>query len=133
MRVMLDTNILISAIVFRSKIMNGIIKSLATKHSLVLCSYVVAELRDVVKEKFPSKVNHIEIFLINLPFEYFYTPEPIPEHHLFEIRDKDDEAVLYSAITADVDILITGDKDFTDIEIERPEILTPSEFLDKYV
>lgn len=132
MRVMLDTNILISAIVFRSTIMNEIIKSLATKHSLVLCSYVVAELRYVVKEKFPSKVKQIEAFLVNLPFEYFYTPEPIPKHHLFEIRDKDDEAVLYSAITADVDALITGDKDFANIDVERPEILTPSEFLEKY-
>lgn len=28
-----------------------------------------------------------------------------------------------------MDILITGDKDFTDIEIEKPEILTPSDFM----
>ncbi len=40
--------------------------------------------------------------------------------------------VLHTAIITDVDILITGDKDFKDIEIERPEILTPKEFLDKY-
>jgi len=28
--------------------------------------------------------------------------------------------------------LITGDADFAAIEIERPEILTPSGFLEKY-
>lgn len=44
----------------------------------------------------------------------------------------DDEKVLYSAIIADVDILLTGDKDFSDIEIEKPEILTPGAFLEKY-
>jgi predicted nucleic acid-binding protein len=33
---------------------------------------------------------------------------------------------------ADVDIMITGDKDFKNIEIERPEIVTPKEFLEKY-
>ena len=129
MRVMLDTNILISAIVFRSKIMNGIIEKLSAKYSLVLCSYVVNELHEVVNEKFLSKAEDVELFLMHLPFEYFYTPESIPEHNLFEIRDTDDDAVLYSAIIADVDILITGDKDFADIEIERPEILTPPEFL----
>jgi len=40
--------------------------------------------------------------------------------------------VLVSAIQEDVDILITGDKDFSDIEIEKPEILTPSEYLNLY-
>lgn len=40
--------------------------------------------------------------------------------------------VLHTAIIADVDILITGDKDFEDIKIERPEIMTPKEFLEKY-
>jgi predicted nucleic acid-binding protein len=32
----------------------------------------------------------------------------------------------------DVDILITNDKDFFGIELERPEILTPIQFLEKY-
>jgi len=51
---------------------------------------------------------------------------------LFEIRDEKDYMVLHTAILADVDILITGDKDFEDIKIERPEILTPKRFLEKY-
>ena len=51
---------------------------------------------------------------------------------MFVIRDADDEKVLYSAIISDVDILLTGDKDFSDVDIERPEILTPHEFLEKY-
>lgn len=40
--------------------------------------------------------------------------------------------VLYTAIIADVDILITGDKDFMGIDIERPEIMIPKDFLLKY-
>jgi len=39
---------------------------------------------------------------------------------------------LVSTIVSDVDILITGDKDFTVLEIERPEILSPSEFSERY-
>jgi predicted nucleic acid-binding protein len=34
--------------------------------------------------------------------------------------------------TADVDILITGDKDFMDVVTEKPELLTPAQFLQKY-
>ena len=41
--------------------------------------------------------------------------------------------MLYSAISADVDILITGDKDFSAVEVEKPEILTPSQFNEKYL
>ena len=132
MRVMLDTNILISALVFKSETMNSIIKALAEKFSLVLCSYVINELHETVNSKFCSKADDIERFLAELPFEYVYTPHNLPPHNLFSIRDGDDEKVLYSAIVADVDILITGDKDFYDVDIERPEVLSPADFLKRY-
>ena len=127
---MLDTNVLISMFVFKS--FNSVIDKITQKHSIVLCSYVIDELHEVIERKFPDKQKNIERFLMKLPFELVYTPKTIEEHDLFTIRDADDEKVLYSAIIADVDILLTGDKDFSDIEIEKPEILTPSAFLEKY-
>jgi putative PIN family toxin of toxin-antitoxin system len=129
---MLDTNILVSAIVFRSKHMNEIIRLLSEKHALVLCSYVVDELHEVINDKFPSHAGDVSKFRLELPFELVYTPQELPKHELFKIRDEDDEKVLYSAIIADVDILVTGDKDFYDVEIERPEILSPMVFLEKH-
>jgi len=133
MRVMLDTNILVSAYVLKSLQMIELIERLASKYSLVLCSFVVDELRDVVRRKFSSKINELEQILIETPFELAHTPIVLPNHDLFIIRDKDNEKVLYSAILTDVDVLITGDKDFYDgIDVEQPEILTPAEFLKKY-
>ena len=35
-------------------------------------------------------------------------------------------------IMLDTNVLITGDKDFKDVDVEYPEILTPREFLEKY-
>lgn len=52
--------------------------------------------------------------------------------HLFEIRDINDYPVLYTAIIEDIDILLTGDKDFLDIKIEKPDILTPAMYLKRF-
>jgi len=41
--------------------------------------------------------------------------------------------VLYSAITADVDMMIPGDKDFQNLGLERPEIITPADYISKYI
>ena len=75
MRVMLDTNILISAFVFRSKKMYGVIDYIISHHELVLPSYVVDELRDVVNRKFPKAINQLDEFLTTLSFTFAYYPQ----------------------------------------------------------
>jgi predicted nucleic acid-binding protein len=37
-----------------------------------------------------------------------------------------------TAIVEDVDVFVTGDDDFDDVAVEKPEILTPAEFIKKY-
>ncbi len=69
---------------------------------------------------------------MELPFEYVYTAERIDANKFPDIRDRKDLPVLVSAIAEDVDVLITGDKDFSDVEVEKPEILTPTQFLEKH-
>lgn len=131
MKVMLDTNILISAFVFKSKKMNELIYKLSKDHEIIICSYTVEELKELIGTKF--KVSHKELdeFLKNFPFNLVYSPTNI-ENKLFDIRDKDDYIILHTAIIEDIDVFITGDKDFDNIDIEKPEILNTSEFLDKY-
>ena len=132
MRVMLDTNVLISALLFPGSKINAMMNCIFTQHQLVLSSYVVDELKRVVKRKFPQKENAINKLLMLMSFEYVYTPNDI-EGGLFDIRDEKDYPVLYTAIIEDVDVLITGDKDFSAIDIERPEIMTPTDFIEKYL
>lgn len=132
MRVMLDTNVLISALLFPGSKINAMMNCIFTQHQLVLSSYVVDELKRVVKRKFPQKENAINKLLMLMSFEYVYTPNDI-EGGLFDIRDEKDYPVLYTAIIEDVDVLITGDKDFSDIDIEIPEIMTPTDFIEKYL
>ena len=97
----------------------------------MLSSYIVEELKDVVKRKFPSKIAVVDTLLAKMSYEYVYTPDIIDET-LFEIRDIKDYPVLYTAILEDVDILVTGDNDFKDVDIEKPEILMPAEFVERY-
>ena len=55
MRIMLDTNVLISALLFPGAKMNAMMNCIFTQHELVLSSYVVNELKSVIKRKFPQK------------------------------------------------------------------------------
>lgn len=89
-------------------------------------------MKDVTDIKFPDKRKELDEFLFNLPYEIEYTPDTILDESTIKMRDEKDVPVLYSAIISDVDILITGDKDFNDVDVEKPEIMTVSEFLEKY-
>ena len=126
------TNVIISALLFPSAKMNAMMQCVLMKHRLVLSSYVVDELKRVVRRKFPQKEAVIDKLLTMLSFEYAYTPEKV-EDGLFYIRDIKDYPVLYTAILEDVDVLVTGDRDFADIDIEKPEIMTPAEFIEKFL
>lgn len=132
MRVMLDTNVLLSAMLFPGERMNGMMQFIFEGHRLVLSSFVVEELTDVVKRKFPSKLRAVDDLLTAMSFELTYTPKEL-KPGLFGIRDAKDYPVLYTAIQEDVDVLITGDKDFSDVDVERPEILTPAQFIERYM
>jgi len=132
MEVMLDTNVLFSAIFFPTERMNGLFSSLTKNHTIVLCSYSMEELYRVTKRKMPQRLPDIEIFLQKLPYRFVYTPRSDLIEMKFSLRDVADYPIIMSAVIADVDILITGDQDFDDVDLERPEIMTPSEFINAY-
>ena len=132
MRIMLDTNVLLSALLFPGERMNRMMQSIFEDHRLVLSSFVVDELLYVVKRKFPGKFQAVDRLLSSMSFELAYTPQEM-EQGLFEIRDRKDYPVLYTAIQDGVDVLVTGDKDFSEVDVEHPEILTPAQFLERYV
>lgn len=129
---MLDTNILVSMIIFPSQMFLEMLATITKYHKLVLSSYVLNELSDVVMQKFPKRKEAFKKFLAAIPYEIFVTPQDM-DMDLFEIRDTMDYPVLYSAIVAKADVLITGDKDILTVEhIDRPEILTARNFVAKF-
>ena len=130
MRIMLDTNILISAGLFPNDTVNRLIEYIVIKHELVLSNLIVDELVKVSGyEKFDRELDMWK-FLQKLTFTEFKTPA-IEKIDGVSIRDEDDYPILFSAIRANVDVFITGDKDFIECGVTSPMIMTMAEF-DKY-
>ena len=133
MRVMLDTNIIISAALFPKSRLSELTLEISDSHELVICDKVVLELRDVISRKFPNKSQDCERFLRKLDYELALSPADIDPDIYPKIRDKKDYPILAAAIIADVDVFITGDDDFKVIDIERPEIMSITTFSDTYL
>ncbi len=85
----------------------------------------------VVRRKWPHKLAQIDAFLQHLPYEIVRTPDVLPE--IPYIRDVDDSPVLATAMLSDADVLLTGDKDFSEVAIERPKIMTPAQFAAEFL
>lgn len=61
MKIMLDTNVLISAFVFKSSIINEVIRKISNEHEIVIASYCINELKEVVREKFNIDMRKLGI------------------------------------------------------------------------
>ena len=72
----------------------------------------------------------MDIFFDGISFEEFNSPEKMDEKQYPKIRAIKDLPVLASAILSDSDILVTGDKDFEDVKIDKPLIFTPTKYFD---
>ena len=127
MRVMLDTNIFVSMIFFPSRQTREFAKRLTENHD-----YGIEELRLVASRKFPAKRKFIDMFFLELPFELVYTPKMLDLNGFPEMRDMKDSPILATAILENVDVFVSGDKDFLVLDVEVPEILTITEFLNRY-
>lgn len=130
MRILIDTNVIISAILYPASIPGKAVAKVLNNHKLVLCSFIIEELHRILSRKFKEKTEYLEEFLKKVTFELVDTPLVIDSTKYPTIRDKGDLPILVSAITAEVDMIITGDKDFMGLGIEKPIVLTPAEFMD---
>lgn len=132
MRVMLDTNIFISLIFFPSVQTRELARKLTESYQIVVCDYVIEELRLVTERKFSAKRKFLDRFFMELPFELVYTPKKLDLNEFPEMRDVKDSPILATAIMENIDVFLTGDKDFLVLDVETPQILTMKEFLEQY-
>ena len=133
MRVLLDTNILISAAYSTVGIPNQAYrKAVEPPYQAFICEQTIEEFRRIFNRKFPDKIHVFESFITTALSAITVIPVPMCPH-LDEqaIRDVDDRPILRAAIQAKVDIIITGDKDFLESGLNNPQIMTAAEFVNK--
>lgn len=114
MRVLIDTNVLISAALNVGSTPYAAYVKAATYpcHGLI-CEQNVEELRRIFNKKFPKHLAALDSFLSVALLTLELVPVPVIEDDAEPlIRDVKDRPILRAAIAADADIILTGDKDF---------------------
>lgn len=131
MKVLIDTNILISAALRPAGTpYEAYLKAVTYPNRGMVCEQSIDELHRVWNRKFPTRISALEAFLSRalLTLELIPTPDADVEQEK-QIRDVNDRPILRAAINADVDVLLTGDKDFLESGLTHPQIMTAAQFL----
>lgn len=131
MRVLIDTNVLISAALNANSVpFQAYIKAVSYPNDSLICEQNVEEMKRIFNKKFPSRLAALDRFLSTALLTLELVPIPTDENASeSQIRDINDRPILRAAIAAKADILLTGDKDCLDSGLENPRIMTPAEFL----
>lgn len=131
MRILIDTNVLISAALSANGVpFQAYIKAVTYPNHGLVCEQNIDEMKRIFYKKFPNRLAALDKFLSVALLTLELVKVPTREDNLeMKIRDVDDRPILRTAIEAKVDILLTGDKDFLESGIENPRIMTPAEFL----
>ena len=125
MRVLVDTNILFSAVLFPRSKPAKTLQHVANCHQIVLCDRNIVELREILKRKAPELLPDANTMLAKLPYELI----PAVSYGGKLMRDPKDQPILNAAIVWNVDVILTGDKDFLCLDLERPKCMTVAQFL----
>lgn len=131
MRVLIDTNVLISAALSNSGTpFHAFIKAVSAPHQGLICEQNIDEMRRVFNRKFPNKINALESFLALSMLTLEVVPIPSQTQPTEQqVRDETDRPILRAALAANADIILTGDLDLLQAELTRPLVLTPAQFL----
>lgn len=130
MRVLIDTNIMISAILGNGTPFQAYVKAVSYPNTGVVCTQNIDELRRIFNRKFPAKIPAMERFLAMAlsVIEVVKIPDTETDEENL-IRDVNDRGIIRAAMASNVDVILTGDKDFLESGIEHPKIMTAAEFI----
>lgn len=134
MRILIDTNVLISAALFPNSIPARAFDLAVSGHYVALVSEQnIEEMHRIFQKKFPHKQDVLERFLASSMLSWEIIPVPAEEVAVENaIRDINDRPILRAAVLAGADFLLTGDKDFLEANIFKPKVLSPAEFVQGY-
>ena len=74
MRVLVDTNILFSTMLYPDGMSGRALMHVSENCELILSDYNISELREIVERKVPDKMADIDVFLAKLAYEHVIAP-----------------------------------------------------------
>lgn len=129
-RILIDTNNLISAIVFDRKELELITRSINKKYKIYISEHIIEETTRVIKRKFPENMKMFEKFIriskIELIKKKVYANE---SKEYVDIKDKYDAHVIACASAFRCDFIISGDKDVLSYEHPEIKIMNSADFI----
>ncbi len=126
-KVVLDTNLLISALVFGGKPQQVYNLVLEKQIIGIISSILLAELTEVLTKKFNFELIRVEQLekTIKKHFKIVY-----PNKIINIVKDEDDNRMLEAAAEGKCNYIVTGDKDLLTLKtFHQIKILTPNDFL----
>ena len=132
MRIVIDTNVLISGVFFGGfprKILSSVVSG-----KLIACATIdiINEYEEIVQEMIDRKQGHINKNILTPLIKAMEIIEPIT--HVKISRDSDDDKFLGCAKDSRALYIVSGDKDLLVIkEFENIQIITAKEFCEKYL
>ncbi len=136
MKVVIDTNIWVSAWLWRG--IPGNIIRLGRTQAITICTSeaLLTEFKNILSyAKFQQKIQSLnftkeELIAATRELARIY---PIQELNVSELRDPDDNIVLATAMAANADAIVSGDRDLLVLgEYQGIQIVTAQDFLRQY-
>ena len=132
MRIVIDTNVLISGIFFGGfprKILSAVV---GRKITACATTQIINEYEEIVLEMINRKQGHINRAILSPLIKAMKIIEPVT--HIEICRDPDDNKFLECAKDSHALYIVSGDKDLLVIEeYENIQIVTAKDFFDKYL
>lgn len=128
--VVFDTNVLISALLWRGAPYHAVLLAKAKVVQAVYCDSILAELTGKLRQEFEFDENHVQAVVYQI--RQYATKVEIPGTLHVVAQDPDDDQFIECAIVADARWVVSGDHHLLDLgECQGIRILDAQDFIAK--
>ena len=126
MRVLLDTNVIVSAVTTRG-LCADVFRTVLADHELVTCPKILQEIKRILQHKFSVPDSIITEYLeLIRDAAVMAESKDLPD---VQIKDIDDIQIIGAALSGNADVFVTGDREVQDIKrIKKLRIVSPRAF-----
>ena len=136
MRVLLDSSFIYSALTSNGT-SRKVFLHLIQNHVVMLSDYIIIEIERNLRKKVGKNksMEVMENFHELVELSYIIKKDKYSSNMLISLKkiSKKDAPILACALLDEVDILLTGDKEFRNLDLDNLNTIGPSEFMKSYI